>query len=171
MLYCTWCIWLFDFFFFFNFYLRNKLPMGLIIMQKSINWIIIVPLRMRRRRLRWRKINFKTLKSSLSNLWLSGRGVFIHEFGPKFFHSVDRNRVIEGGPWSFSNHLLVTHLLQPGEVSLEVPFHKTLFWIKSIICHWVTWTAQRQCYLVILWTAFWRMTWLCAIEDGRVSCI
>lgn len=85
---------------------------------------------MRRRRLRWRKINFKTLKSSLSNLWLSGRGVFIHEFGPKFFHSVDRNRVIEGGPWSFSNHLLVTHLLQPGEVSLEVPFHTTLFWIQ-----------------------------------------
>uniref|UniRef100_A0A2C9UYT6 DUF4283 domain-containing protein n=1 Tax=Manihot esculenta TaxID=3983 RepID=A0A2C9UYT6_MANES len=71
-----------------------------------------------------RQINFNDLKATLSNLWRLGEGVFFKELELKlywiqFFNHIDLQHIIDRAPWSFSNHLLVTHLLQ-----------LALFWIQ-----------------------------------------
>ncbi|KAJ9152984.1 hypothetical protein P3X46_026481 [Hevea brasiliensis] len=72
-----------------------------------------------------RQINLGAMRETLSNLWRPGKGVCIEEIGPQlflfqFFHQVDLNRVIEGGPWSFNNHLVITHHLKPGEIPAQI---------------------------------------------------
>uniref|UniRef100_A0A2C9VPR0 CCHC-type domain-containing protein n=1 Tax=Manihot esculenta TaxID=3983 RepID=A0A2C9VPR0_MANES len=92
-----------------------------------------------------RKINFGAMRNTLSNLWRPRMGVFMQELGPKlymfqFFHEIDLSRVIQdyldsvrivdGGPWTFNNSLLVTHHLQAGENPAEVPLVEALFWVQ-----------------------------------------
>uniref|UniRef100_A0A199UAI0 DUF4283 domain-containing protein n=1 Tax=Manihot esculenta TaxID=3983 RepID=A0A199UAI0_MANES len=82
-----------------------------------------------------RQINFNDLKATISNLWRLGEGVFFKELELKlywiqFFNHIDLQYIIDGGPWSFSNHLLVTHLLQLGEIPMEVSLSSALFWIQ-----------------------------------------
>ncbi|KAJ9176410.1 hypothetical protein P3X46_011723 [Hevea brasiliensis] len=43
---------------------------------------------------------------------------------------VDLNRVIEGGPWSFNNHLLITHHLKPRKIPVQVPLIYSEFWVQ-----------------------------------------
>ncbi|KAF2306919.1 hypothetical protein GH714_022525 [Hevea brasiliensis] len=48
----------------------------------------------------------------------------------KFFHLVDLKRVVDGSPWSFRNHLLITHRLQEGEIPSQVPLFKADFRVQ-----------------------------------------
>ncbi|MBA0599769.1 hypothetical protein Gorai_005975 [Gossypium raimondii] len=43
---------------------------------------------------------------------------------------VDLNRVIEGMPWFFNNHLLLPHNLQSGEDLVQLPLNNAIFWIQ-----------------------------------------
>ncbi|MBA0797120.1 hypothetical protein Gohar_007843, partial [Gossypium harknessii] len=47
-----------------------------------------------------------------------------------FFHEVDIQRVFAGTPWFFNNHLLLLHMIQPGEIPSLVPLIFTEFWIQ-----------------------------------------
>ncbi|XP_073051374.1 uncharacterized protein [Primulina eburnea] len=40
------------------------------------------------------------------------------------------DRILEGGHWSFDNHLLILHRLQPGEVPTQVPLNFIPFWVQ-----------------------------------------
>ncbi|KAK5835439.1 hypothetical protein PVK06_011128 [Gossypium arboreum] len=53
----------------------------------------------------------------MANLWHPLRGVQITDLGGrrylfKFFHQVDVDRVVNGCPWTFNNHLLIIHSLK-----------------------------------------------------------
>lgn len=59
----------------------------------------------------------------MASIWCPGKGACIRDIGSQlyifqFFHNVDLRRVLEGGPWTFSNHLLILHELESREVLL-----------------------------------------------------
>ncbi|KAL8496773.1 hypothetical protein ACS0TY_020448 [Phlomoides rotata] len=41
-----------------------------------------------------------------------------------------KKRVVEGGPWTIGNHLLILHQLQIGEVPHQVPLNHLAFWVQ-----------------------------------------
>lgn len=54
------------------------------------------------------------------------KGVTIHDIGGQrflfhFFHSGDLKRVLDGGPWSFENNLLVLSPVQSGVKPVDIP--------------------------------------------------
>ncbi|XVF55830.1 hypothetical protein PTKIN_Ptkin06aG0068000 [Pterospermum kingtungense] len=56
------------------------------------------------------------MKTRMAGIWQPRRGVNIKDLGSQiymfqFYHVVDLQRVYDGGPWSFNNHLLVLHKL------------------------------------------------------------
>ncbi|EEF41191.1 conserved hypothetical protein [Ricinus communis] len=60
-----------------------------------------------------RAINFLAMKNTLASLWRPVKGVCIKELGPnlfifQFFHELDMLHVIEGGPWTFNQFMLLT---------------------------------------------------------------
>lgn len=81
-----------------------------------------------------RTINFNIMKHRLASIWRPGKGVAIREIGSQrflfqFFHMIDMRRVIDGGPWSFDNHILILHQLKHGELPLHVPLNYVNFWV------------------------------------------
>ncbi|KAG8472752.1 hypothetical protein CXB51_034679 [Gossypium anomalum] len=58
-------------------------------------------------------VHSSAMKSTMANLWHLVRGVQISDLGDKqfrfkFFHKMDLDRVLNGLPWTFNNHLLGT---------------------------------------------------------------
>lgn len=75
-----------------------------------------------------RPINFLIMKHRMASLWRPGSGLFIKDLGSKlilfrFYHHHDLRWVMDGGPWTFDNHLLVLHVL-------DAPLHSVPFWIQ-----------------------------------------
>uniref|UniRef100_A0A2C9U895 Uncharacterized protein n=1 Tax=Manihot esculenta TaxID=3983 RepID=A0A2C9U895_MANES len=54
-------------------------------------------------------VNFGTTRNTLSNLLRSGNGV------------------LDGSPWTFNNHLILFHQLQPGDDPFTIQFIHALF--------------------------------------------
>ncbi|CAH9055008.1 unnamed protein product, partial [Cuscuta epithymum] len=57
-------------------------------------------------------IKFQFFRDRMASLWFPGKGVLIQEIGEKrylftFYHSIDRNRVLNDGPWLYDQNLLV----------------------------------------------------------------
>ncbi|MBA0701695.1 hypothetical protein Goari_020339, partial [Gossypium aridum] len=80
-------------------------------------------------------IHYQGMKSTMANLWHPVRGVQIRDLGEKrylfkFFHIIDMERVINGAPWTFNNHMLIFHKLQGGEDPLKVPLVSSPFWVQ-----------------------------------------
>ncbi|CAN1822554.1 hypothetical protein LINPERHAP1_LOCUS30009 [Linum perenne] len=82
-----------------------------------------------------RGFNFHAFQDRMSNMWRPGRGVAIEDIGDKviifrFGHEVDLRRVVESGPYSFDQNLLILHELKPGENPKEVDLHFVEFWVQ-----------------------------------------
>uniref|UniRef100_A0A2C9W061 DUF4283 domain-containing protein n=1 Tax=Manihot esculenta TaxID=3983 RepID=A0A2C9W061_MANES len=82
-----------------------------------------------------RSINFGALHNTLSVVWRPGRGVNIKKIGDRlylfrFFHAVDVNWVLEARLYSFNNHLLLLHHVQPEENPSTVPLYFSPFWVQ-----------------------------------------
>ncbi|XP_075473732.1 uncharacterized protein At4g02000-like [Primulina tabacum] len=82
-----------------------------------------------------RQINLNIMKQRLSSIWRPGKRVTIREIGFKrfifqFYHSVDLQRILEGGPWTFDNNFLLLHHLKREEQPLQVPLRHLNFWIQ-----------------------------------------
>ena len=63
-----------------------------------------------------RSVNPNVMKHRLADLWKPRKGVSIQSITQdclliRFFHQVDLERVLEGAPWTFNNHLLLLHHL------------------------------------------------------------
>lgn len=79
-------------------------------------------------------LNFQFIKSRLAGIWKPRKGVSIKEIGDsrflfQFYHKLDLQRILEGGPWSIGNHPLLLHKLMIGEVPLQVPLFRLAFWV------------------------------------------
>lgn len=75
------------------------------------------------------------MKDRLSGIWRPGRGVSIKEVEPglfrfQFFHKVDLLRILNGGPWSFDNYMLVLTSMQIGDVPSEIPLNHITMWVQ-----------------------------------------
>ena len=85
--------------------------------------------------LTYSRINFNSMRDVLAELWHPLGGVSITDLGAKrflfrFYTPVDFERVWNGTPWLFNNHLLILHPLQHGEVPLLVPLIYVSEWVQ-----------------------------------------
>ncbi|XP_075486072.1 uncharacterized protein LOC142525628 [Primulina tabacum] len=82
-----------------------------------------------------RQINSNIMKQCLSTIWRPGKGITIREIGFKRFifqlyHAIDLRRIMDGGPWTFDNNLLLLHHLKHEEQPLQVPLYHINFWVQ-----------------------------------------
>ncbi|XP_075489138.1 uncharacterized protein LOC142527993 [Primulina tabacum] len=82
-----------------------------------------------------RSINFNAMKNRMASIWRPGKGICIKELEGnlylfQFFHTIDLKRVLDGGPWSFDNHLLVLHKMKSGEIPSLIPLNSADFWVQ-----------------------------------------
>ena len=80
-------------------------------------------------------ISFLAMKNIMASLWRPGRGVCIKDLLPtlflfQFFHEIDIKRVIDSGPWTFDQHILIIQRLRIDEQPQNVPLFHTSFWIQ-----------------------------------------
>ena len=65
-------------------------------------------------------INFAAMKNTMAALWRLGRGVCIKDLSPtlflfEFFYEIDIKRVLDSGPRTFDQHILLIHRLGADE--------------------------------------------------------
>ncbi|KAH9708700.1 reverse transcriptase domain-containing protein [Citrus sinensis] len=80
-------------------------------------------------------INFPAMKTTMASLWRPGKGVCIKDLSPtlflfQFFHKIDINRVIDSGPWTFDQHILIVQRLGAEDQPQQVPLFYTSFWTQ-----------------------------------------
>lgn len=80
-------------------------------------------------------INFAAMKHTMTLLWHPGKGVCIRDLFPtlflfQFFHEIDVKRVVESGPWTFDQHILLIKRLEENEQPQNIPLFFTSFWIQ-----------------------------------------
>jgi 14-3-3 protein epsilon len=78
---------------------------------------------------------FHVMKEHLANLWKPGQGVSIsaieeNKFLFQFFHLWDMERVFQGGPWLFDNHMLVLKKLKVGDDPLTTELDAAEMWVQ-----------------------------------------
>lgn len=89
-----------------------------------------------RRFLTDRSIRFTSMRDTLSKIWRPGKGVTISETEKglylfQFYHRLDMERVVNGGPWSYDNHLLVFGRVQLGVAMTTIPLFHVAFWVQA----------------------------------------
>lgn len=77
-------------------------------------------------------IKFDFMKNTLVDIWRPIAGVSIQKWGSsrylfRFFYEVDIKRVIDGGPWTLNNYLLLIHQLQHEEHPSRVDIYLSHF--------------------------------------------
>ena len=85
-------------------------------------------------------INFPAMKNTMAGLWRPGKGICIKDLSPtlflfQFFHEVDIQKVLDSGPWTFDQHLLIMKRLGKDEQPQSVPLFHTSFWIQVYNLH------------------------------------
>lgn len=79
--------------------------------------------------------NKRVAQNMLRRAWSLKKGVQIVEVGSnlfqfKFSSEFDLERVLNDGPWSFDNQVLVLRKWQPGMTAANVKFHSVALWIQ-----------------------------------------
>lgn len=82
-----------------------------------------------------RNINFPAMQNVLAALWRPRKGVEIHDIGNHrytfvFYHLLDIQKVVEGGPWSFEQSPLICHKLESMEDANVVPLNRMDIWVQ-----------------------------------------
>lgn len=82
-----------------------------------------------------KNINFNAMQNVIASLWRPREGMEIHDIGGQrysfvFYHPLDMQKVLEGGPWTFEQSLLVTHQLQEGEDPQNVLLNYMDIWVQ-----------------------------------------
>ena len=80
-------------------------------------------------------INLMAMKNTLAFIQRPIKGVCIRELNPslflfQFFHELDTERVIKGGPWTFNQHMLIMSRLKLGDNPSQIPLHSAGFQIQ-----------------------------------------
>ncbi|CAN0898674.1 hypothetical protein LINGRAHAP2_LOCUS19847 [Linum grandiflorum] len=75
------------------------------------------------------------MRTQMANLWRPREGVTITDKGEgliffRFYHLLDKDLVLEGGPWTFDQNLLALRSLTLGDDFTQVPLHEVDFWIQ-----------------------------------------
>lgn len=75
------------------------------------------------------------MKERMAGVWRPGRKVLVKEidtgiFVFQFFHKLDIQRIFNGGPWYFDNHILLMERIQPGDIPNQIPLFHATFWVQ-----------------------------------------
>ncbi|CAN0886623.1 hypothetical protein LINGRAHAP2_LOCUS15413 [Linum grandiflorum] len=75
------------------------------------------------------------MRTHMENLWRPREGVTIADKGEglilfRFYHPLDKDFVLEGGPWTFDRNLLALRSLTLGDDFTQVPLHEVDFWVQ-----------------------------------------
>lgn len=67
-----------------------------------------------------KNINFQVMQNLMASLWRPRTGMELYDmknlkYSFLFFHKLDVQKVMEGGPWSFEQAMLVLHQVGMGE--------------------------------------------------------
>lgn len=81
-------------------------------------------------------IKFPIMRDTLASVWRPGKGVSITEAATnlylfQFFHEVDVKRVLEDGPWSFEQNLLVLKRIELNTSPFETDLNRAEFWVQA----------------------------------------
>jgi 14-3-3 protein epsilon len=73
-------------------------------------------------------------------------GLFLFQF----YHKVDKDRVLSGGPWHFENHMLVLHEVKEGDLFNQIPLNHVDMWVqmRNVIGKFIQYDASNN--------GFWR---------------
>lgn len=82
-----------------------------------------------------KNINVRAMKSKLADLWKPAMGISVKDLKPglflfQFYHKDDMNWVLNNGPWTFDNALLVVNVVKAGEDPVKVSLVEVDFWIQ-----------------------------------------
>ncbi|XP_074356269.1 uncharacterized protein LOC141695969 [Apium graveolens] len=82
-----------------------------------------------------RNINFQAMQNVLASLWRPKEGVEIRDIGGQrfsfvFYHKLDLQKVIEGGPWTFEQSLLLHQSLKANEDPQRVQLNTMDIWVQ-----------------------------------------
>ncbi|XP_074352279.1 uncharacterized protein LOC141691439 [Apium graveolens] len=82
-----------------------------------------------------KNINFNAIQNVMASLWRPKEGMEIHDLGDHrfsfmFFHKLDLQKVVEGGPWTFEQSLLLYHVLGENENPYTVPLNNMDIWMQ-----------------------------------------
>lgn len=83
-----------------------------------------------------RKINFLAMQDTLASVWRPVKGVFMEEtsihniFLFKFFHDLDMQRVLDEGPWTFNQQVLLLKKLDKGEQIHSIKLSELFIWLQ-----------------------------------------
>ncbi|WJX13204.1 hypothetical protein P8452_03620 [Trifolium repens] len=80
-------------------------------------------------------VKFHVMKERLATIWRPGQGVSIsameeNKFLFQFYHLWDMERVFQGGPWLFDNHMLVLKKLSVGDDPLAINIDVVEMWVQ-----------------------------------------
>jgi hypothetical protein len=82
-----------------------------------------------------RAIHFNSMKVRMADLWKPVKGVTIKEtragqFLFHFAHPLDMEAVLNGGPWSFDNNMLILEQVQLGMQIDQIPLYHVNMWVQ-----------------------------------------
>lgn len=82
-----------------------------------------------------KNINFPAMQNVMATLWRPREGMEVHDIGDMrysfvFFHKMDVQKVLEGGPWSFEQATLILHQLVDGEDPNMVQLQSVEMWVQ-----------------------------------------
>ncbi|MCH94705.1 hypothetical protein A2U01_0015670, partial [Trifolium medium] len=82
-----------------------------------------------------RPIHVNSMKATMADVWRPVKGVKIKEattglFLFQFSHELDMEEVLQGGPWTFDNHILIVERVQLGMQIENIPLNHVNFWVQ-----------------------------------------
>lgn len=82
-----------------------------------------------------KNINFQAMQNVLASLWRPKEGMEVHDIGGYiysfvFYHVLDLRKVMEGGPWSFEQNMLVYHQIHNEEDPSQVALNVMNIWVQ-----------------------------------------
>lgn len=82
-----------------------------------------------------KNINYNAMQNVMAGLWRPKEGMEVYDMGGMrysfvFFHTLDMQKVLDGGPWSFEQAMLVLHQVKKGEDPLIVPLNQIDMWVQ-----------------------------------------
>lgn len=83
-----------------------------------------------------RNVNFNAMQNVMAFLWRPKEGMEVHDIGGlrysfTFFHKMDIQKVMDGGPCSFEQATLVLHKLADGEDPCTVKMQNVEMWVQA----------------------------------------
>lgn len=82
-----------------------------------------------------KNINFQAMQNVMASLWRPKEGMEIHDIGGfkysfVFYHIMDLRKVIEAGPWSFEQNMLVYKQVKEAEDPQLMELNEVEIWVQ-----------------------------------------